>query len=253
MHRIIHCNLIRLYCMCFGVIEIPLCIWFTSLLIKRSCVVWFEAMAEEMGFLGTNFVYVFKLTKYCLATKWKSLRWLIKAHACQNMTASVNLVVFATNLVTMSSVESNTKPYFKAIEQLTVPSLTNLPDALVTGLAVWAVLGVLMACSMVPGRPPWVPGLTNPLRGRPDWDMGRNPALGAPWPVPGFFREVPGPVSKHNISIKNIYLRYAKLKTILDHPPLWTDLKLVWKSVSCPLTFQDHKINSKNWVTVSVD
>ena len=29
-----------------------------------------------------------------------------------------------------------------------------------------------MACSMVPGLPLCVPGLTNPLTGRPDWDMG---------------------------------------------------------------------------------
>lgn len=39
-------------------------------------------------------------------------------------------------------------------------------------LAVCAVLGVLMACSMVPGRPLWVPGLTNPLTGRPACDIG---------------------------------------------------------------------------------
>lgn len=42
----------------------------------------------------------------------------------------------------------------------------------VTYLAVWAVRGVLMACSIVPGRPLCVPGLTNPLTGRPAWDMG---------------------------------------------------------------------------------
>lgn len=39
-------------------------------------------------------------------------------------------------------------------------------------LAVCAVRGVLMACSIVPGRPLCVPGLTNPLTGRPAWDMG---------------------------------------------------------------------------------
>ena len=75
-----------------------------------------------------------------------------------------------------------------------MPSLTKRPEALVTGRAVWAVRGVRMACSMVPGRPDWVPGRTKPLSGRPDWDIGRTPALGAPWPVPGFFKEVPGPV-----------------------------------------------------------
>lgn len=39
-------------------------------------------------------------------------------------------------------------------------------------LAVCAVRGVLMACSIVPGRPLCVPGLTNPLTGRPAWDIG---------------------------------------------------------------------------------
>lgn len=29
-----------------------------------------------------------------------------------------------------------------------------------------------MACSIVPGLPLCVPGLTNPLTGRPAWDMG---------------------------------------------------------------------------------
>lgn len=53
-----------------------------------------------------------------------------------------------------------------------VPSRTNLPDAPVTGRAVCAVRGVLMACSIVPGLPDWVLGLTNPVIGRPDWVMG---------------------------------------------------------------------------------
>lgn len=57
-------------------------------------------------------------------------------------------------------------------EENTVPSLTNLPEELVTGRAVWAVRGVLMACSMVPGRPDCVLGLTKPVMGRPDWVMG---------------------------------------------------------------------------------
>ena len=56
--------------------------------------------------------------------------------------------------------------------ELTVPRRTYLPEALVTGLAVWAVLGVRIACSMVPGLPDWVPGRAKPLRGRPDWDRG---------------------------------------------------------------------------------
>jgi hypothetical protein len=29
-----------------------------------------------------------------------------------------------------------------------------------------------MACSIVPGLPDWVLGLTNPVIGRPDWVMG---------------------------------------------------------------------------------
>ena len=41
-----------------------------------------------------------------------------------------------------------------------------------TYLAVCAVRGVLMACSIVPGLPLCVPGLTKPLTGRPAWDMG---------------------------------------------------------------------------------
>ena len=55
---------------------------------------------------------------------------------------------------------------------LTVPRRMNLPDALVTGRAVLAVRGVFMACSIVPGRPDWVLGLTNPVIGRPDWVIG---------------------------------------------------------------------------------
>ena len=39
-------------------------------------------------------------------------------------------------------------------------------------LAVWAVRGVLIACSIVPGLPLCVPGLTNPLTGRPACDIG---------------------------------------------------------------------------------
>ena len=39
-------------------------------------------------------------------------------------------------------------------------------------LAVAAVLGVLIACSIVPGLPDCVPGLTNPLRGRPACETG---------------------------------------------------------------------------------
>ena len=48
-----------------------------------------------------------------------------------------------------------------------VPRRTNLPDALVTGRAVDAVRGVLMACSTVPGRPLCVPGRMKPVVGRP--------------------------------------------------------------------------------------
>ena len=39
-------------------------------------------------------------------------------------------------------------------------------------LAVIEVLAVPIACSIVPGRPPCVPGRTNPERGRPDCDTG---------------------------------------------------------------------------------
>ena len=74
---------------------------------------------------------------------------------------------------------------------LTVPRRTCLPEAVVTGLqkrerggsdtnfgqsilhlAVIAVLAVLIACSIVPGRPPCVPGRINPDNGRPDCDTG---------------------------------------------------------------------------------
>lgn len=58
------------------------------------------------------------------------------------------------------------------INIVTVPSRTYLPEALVTGLAVWAVLGVLNACSIVPGLPDCVPGLENPVTGLPDWVVG---------------------------------------------------------------------------------
>lgn len=37
-----------------------------------------------------------------------------------------------------------------------------------------AVRGVLIACSIVPGRPDCVLGLTNPVMGRPDCVMGLN-------------------------------------------------------------------------------
>ena len=70
---------------------------------------------------------------------------------------------------------------FYKLCQLTVPSRTNLPDELVTGLAVCAVRGVRMACSMVPGRPPCVPGRTKPLSGRPDWLVGLRKQIKACW------------------------------------------------------------------------
>lgn len=53
-------------------------------------------------------------------------------------------------------------------KQLTVPSLTYPPEALVIGRAVRAVRGVLIACSMVLGRPLCVLGLTNPVIGLPN-------------------------------------------------------------------------------------
>jgi len=39
-------------------------------------------------------------------------------------------------------------------------------------LAVLAVRGILIACSIVVGRVPCVPGRTNPERGRPAWEIG---------------------------------------------------------------------------------
>ena len=39
-------------------------------------------------------------------------------------------------------------------------------------LAVLAVRGVLIACSIVVGRVPCVPGRINPDRGRPAWEIG---------------------------------------------------------------------------------
>ena len=53
-----------------------------------------------------------------------------------------------------------------------VPSRTKRPEAAVTGLAVCAVRGALIACSMVPGRCDCVPGRMNPVTGRPDVDIG---------------------------------------------------------------------------------
>ena len=44
-------------------------------------------------------------------------------------------------------------------------------------LAVSSDLGVLMACSMVLGRPPIVPGRKNPDIGRPDCERGLMPWL----------------------------------------------------------------------------
>lgn len=55
---------------------------------------------------------------------------------------------------------------------LTVPERMNLPEDPVTGRAVLAVRGVLIACSIVPGRPDCVLGLTNPVTGRPDCVTG---------------------------------------------------------------------------------
>jgi hypothetical protein len=45
--------------------------------------------------------------------------------------------------------------------------LKNCPNKLKPYLAVFAVLGVFKAASMVLGRPPWLPGLTTPLNGLP--------------------------------------------------------------------------------------
>ena len=54
----------------------------------------------------------------------------------------------------------------------TVPKRTNLPDELLTGRAVWAVRGALMACSIVPGLPCCEPGLIEPVSGLPLWEVG---------------------------------------------------------------------------------
>lgn len=54
------------------------------------------------------------------------------------------------------------------VKQLTVPSRTYPPEALVIGRAVRAVRGVFIACSIVLGRPLCVLGLTNPVIGLPD-------------------------------------------------------------------------------------
>lgn len=43
---------------------------------------------------------------------------------------------------------------------------------MMSNLAVEAVLGALIACSIVPGRPPCVPGRTKPLTGLPAFDIG---------------------------------------------------------------------------------
>ena len=78
---------------------------------------------------------------------------------------------------------------------LAVPSRTWRPEADVTGRAVFAVLGVLRAASIVPGRPPACdPGRTTPDMGRPDCVVGRYAWLCPP--VEGgaaaVLREVPG-------------------------------------------------------------
>lgn len=58
--------------------------------------------------------------------------------------------------------------FLRTVRQLTVPSLTYLPEALLIGRAVRAVRGVFIACSIVLGRPLCVLGLTNPVIGLPD-------------------------------------------------------------------------------------
>ena len=85
-----------------------------------------------------------------------------------------------------------TNPY--QFEKFIQPMKFKPTTDLVTGRAVWAVRGVLIACSIVPGLPDWVPGLTNPLTGLPDWDIGLIPwEVEVPCPaVPGFLSEVPG-------------------------------------------------------------
>lgn len=74
----------------------------------------------------------------------------------------------------------------------TVPRRMNLPEALVTGRAVFAVRGVLMACSIVPGRPDCVLGLTNPVIGRPDCviGLGIQKRQHRSWSIPNFVRDV---------------------------------------------------------------
>lgn len=52
-----------------------------------------------------------------------------------------------------------------------MPNRINLPDELVIGLAVYAVR-VRIACSIVPGLPDCVPGLTTPDSGLPDCVIG---------------------------------------------------------------------------------
>lgn len=65
--------------------------------------------------------------------------------------------------------------------------------SMISYLAVCAVLGVRIACSIVPGLPPWVPGLKNPLKGLPDWVVGLILWLGPPELVVGLLNDVPGP------------------------------------------------------------
>ena len=66
-----------------------------------------------------------------------------------------------------------------------------------------------MACSMVFGREPWVPGRMNPERGLPDWDSGLIPWLIPRLAVPGGLRsDVPGPkiYTKNLVKVvKNCY------------------------------------------------
>lgn len=54
-------------------------------------------------------------------------------------------------------------------------ALVAFPASYDLYLAVCSDLGVLIACSMVLGRPPIVPGRKNPDTGRPDCDSGRMP------------------------------------------------------------------------------
>ena len=77
----------------------------------------------------------------------------------------------------------------------------------------------MIACSIVPGLPDWVPGLTKPLTGRPDCDIGLIPwEVELPWPaVPGFLNDVPGLATcrlkdtMNNIDVKLASILYAKL------------------------------------------